>query len=374
MYTRASSALSFAGIRHQYSVVENIRLSTYSVNFLKNIKSLLQIPGEDPPDVQFKEQGYLLLADEYSAGVMEENHKLHRDHGASVELLSPNQIQTKFPYINTDGIALGSFGYRNEGWFDPWSLLMSFKKMAQHLGADYLHGEISNLACDRNKITSVEVTNGPEPVNLGCKWLVNAAGAWAEGICQMAGIGDPTHPDPRMHWGLPVKPRKRMLFPFRCSTLPYSNLRDCPVVIDYTGTYFRPEGQGDLFLTGFAPPEDEDPDGFDFEVDHAYFEEKIWENLAHRVPMFESIKLQNSWAGLYEYNTLDQNAILGPHPVITNLLFVNGFSGHGVQQSTAAGRVISDIVLHGSTDVIDINRMSFQRVIDQKPLQEKCVY
>lgn len=92
-------------------------------------------------------------------------------------------------------------------------------------------------------------------MNLGCKWLVNAAGAWAEGVCQMAGIGDPTHPDPRMHWGLPVKPRKRMLFPFRCSTLVYSNLRECPVVIDYAGVYFRPEGQGDLFLTGMVPSE-----------------------------------------------------------------------------------------------------------------------
>jgi len=92
-------------------------------------------------------------------------------------------------------------------------------------------------------------------VHLGCKWLVNAAGAWAERICEMAGIGDPTHPDPRMHLGLPVKPRKRMLFPFLCSSSVHPNLRDCPVVIDYTDMYFRPEGRGDLFLAGKAPPE-----------------------------------------------------------------------------------------------------------------------
>lgn len=85
------------------------------------------------------------------------------------------------------------------------------------------------------------------------------------------------------------------------------------------------------------------------------------------------MQLQSAWAGYYEYNTLDQNGVIGAHPVITNLVFANGFSGHGIQQSPAVGRAVSEIILDGESHSIDLNRFLFQRIIDNKPLKERNI-
>lgn len=83
-------------------------LSTF--HFLKNVASYLRVEGEDPPDVQLQEDGYLFLASEEGEGVMRENHALQRNLGAAVALKSPQGLQRQFPWLNVEGIKLGSLG------------------------------------------------------------------------------------------------------------------------------------------------------------------------------------------------------------------------------------------------------------------------
>ena len=60
--------------------------------------------------------------------------------------MTARQLKRKFPWLNTDGIALGSYGYENEGWFDPWALLVGLKIKAQDFGVQFLEGEVHNIA------------------------------------------------------------------------------------------------------------------------------------------------------------------------------------------------------------------------------------
>jgi glycine/D-amino acid oxidase-like deaminating enzyme len=190
---------------------------------------------------------------------------------------------------------------------------------------------------------------------IACGTVVNAAGPWARAVAAMAGVP------------LPVEARRRCVFVFDARR----RLEDCPLVIDTSGIWFRPEGE--YFICGTSPPEAEDLHELPLEVDHRQFDEVLWPALAARVPAFEAIKQVNAWAGYYEYNTFDQNAVLGPHPEIGNFLFANGFSGHGIQQAPAAGRAIAELIAHGRYTSLDLSIFGYERIAAERPVVEKNV-
>jgi glycine/D-amino acid oxidase-like deaminating enzyme len=164
-----------------------------------------------------------------------------------------------------------------------------------------------------------------------------------------------------------VRGRRRSVFSFSCpETLP-----GCPLVIDTSGIWLRPEGR--QFICGFAPPEDQDPDDAPLEVEYEAFDSFIWPALAERVPAFEAIRMTGAWAGYYEMNVFDHNAILGLHPDCDNLYFANGFSGHGLQQCPAAGCGVAELIRFGEYRSLDLSPVSFERILESRPLLEKNV-
>ncbi|XP_033642734.1 FAD-dependent oxidoreductase domain-containing protein 1-like [Asterias rubens] len=387
-YTRASTTLSVGGIRQQFSIPANVELSMYSVNFLKTIKEHLCVDDADPPDVQFNQGGYLLLASEQGAEQMMENHRMQREYGAMVELFTAKQLKSRFPWLNTEDVALASYGFENEGWFDPWSLLKAFKEKALSLGAQYINGEVNGFGCvqvprqgaemayytgsgRRVKTVKIRMPNSPEVLQVQCSMVVIAAGAWSGEVAEMLDIGKGSEED-LLDVALPVVPRKRYAYVVHS---PDGPVLDCPLVIDNSGTYLRREGLGGNYVCGRGPPtEEEEPHTDNLQVDYEFFEEKVWPHLAHRMPCMENLKVKSAWAGYYDYNTLDQNGIIGNHPAYPNLYMATGFSGHGIQQAPAVGLAVSDLILHGEISAFDLSDLSFDRVMQNKPLFEKCIY
>ena len=174
---------------------------------------------------------------------------------------------------------------------------------------------------------------------------------------------------------LPVEPRKRTLFVFDCATTPEGsaavNQGRLPLMIDPTGVHCRPEGR--YFLTGAVPLDDTPPAFDDFEPGYSEFEDIIWPALVHRSKAFESIKVLRQWAGHYDYNTLDQNAIVGRHPEVGNFVFCNGFSGHGLQQAPGAARAVSELITYGAYRTLDLSEVGYERIAAGRPFLEKAV-
>ena len=344
-FRRASTALSAASIRRQFSTPENIRLSGYGVRFIT--RELPERFGADA-SVSFHEGGYLLLATPGGVDVARANNRLQRAEGADIALVEPEALGARFPWLSTAGVALGSLGLSGEGWFDAYGLMGLVRRAALGAGVVAITGEVVGFERDGGRIAAVRLADGRV---LSCGVVVNAAGPAAGDVAAMAGLA------------IPVEPRKRSVFVLACRT----PIPGMPLIVDTTGVWIRPEGE--RFIAGCTPDRDPRADG-DFEVDHALFDDVVWPALAARIPAFEALKVVGSWAGHYDYNTLDQNALLGPHPARPNLLFAAGFSGHGIQQAPAVGRAIAEWIVHGRPVSLDLGVFAVGRVDEGRAVRE----
>jgi FAD-dependent oxidoreductase domain-containing protein 1 len=337
-YARASSALSASSIRQQFSTPLNIHLSRYGIGFLRQASERLGV------DLGLKEPGYLFLASDAGAAVLRANHAIQKGEGCAVELLEPAALRRRFPWMSSDGVALASHGTANEGWFDGPALMQAFRRQARERGAVYIADEVVGLAPN-----AVTLRAGGR---LEAGTIVVAAGPWSGDVAALAGIA------------LPVEPRRRSVFVFDVREPP----GPMPLVIDPTGTWFRPEGR--FYIGGATPADGNDPPGAPLEVQQQEWDDMVWPVLAARVPAFEAAKVVNAWAGYYEYNTFDQNGIVGRHPRIESLIFATGFSGHGIQQSPAVGRAVAELIVHGSYRTIDLRPFGYERISAGRPIRE----
>ncbi|XP_020038309.2 FAD-dependent oxidoreductase domain-containing protein 1 isoform X2 [Castor canadensis] len=383
-YSKASTGLSVGGIRQQFSLPENVQLSLFSINFLRNINvhaEYLAVVDAPPLDLQFSPSGYLLLASEKDAATLEKNVRMQRQEGAKVCLMSPEQLRNKFPWINTEGVALASYGMEDEGWFDPWSLLQGLRRKAQSMGVLFCQGEVTRFVTSSSRMETssgeqmilkricevhVKMNHSLEYQPVECAIVINAGGAWSGQIAELAGIGKGP-PGTLEGTKLPVEPRKRYVYLWHC---PQGPGLEAPLVTNTNGVYFRREGLGNNYLGGRNPTEEEEPDPTNLEVDYDFFQYKVWPHLAKRVPAFKTLKVRSAWAGYYDYNTFDQNGVVGPHPLVVNMYFATGFSGHGLQHAPAVGRAVAEMVLEGHFQTINMSPFLFSRFYLGEKFQE----
>lgn len=354
-YEFTSTVHTNSCMRQQFSQEVNVRVSQFAAEFVKDFRGFM---GNDArvPDVPLHSFGYLFLAgNDTAANVLRENQKAQAQWGAGTQYLTADDILNAYPFYNLDGIVGGTLNLVDEGYFDGNTLFDWWKRSARERGVEYVNNEV--IAMTRNpvhqKIESITLHSG-EIIN--CGLVVNASGPRAAITSRMAGID------------IPVEPRKRYTFIFDAEQ-PLD--RDMPLTIDPSGVHVRLEGS--YYLAGCPPDDDPAVAPDDFVEDHTLWENKVWPAIAARIPQFEAIKLINSWVGHYAYNTFDQNAVLGPHPEVENFIFVNGFSGHGFQQSPAVGRGIAELIAYGEYRVLDLSSFSYMRIAENRPHIEKAV-
>ncbi len=355
LYRRASSALSASSIRQQFSQGINIALSRWSLAFLRRVGDELA-DDDDRPSIGLVEPGYLYLATALGVAALCENHVQQRGHSADVALLTPPQLRQRFAWLHCDDIELGSLGLSGEGWFDGPALLQAFRRKALTCAVRCIAATAVAFDTAGRRVLAVRCSDGTR--HPGDAVLL-AAGAWSAPLAAQLGIS------------LPVAPKKRDVFVFESPAA----LPACPLVIDPSGLWFRPEGRG--FLCG-GPPRcidgESDPDEPPLDaIDHAQFDEQLWPALAHRVPGFEALRLRSAWAGYYEMNAFDHNGLAGPLPGWDNAFTACGFSGHGMQQAPAVGSALAALIAEGHSDAPNLSPLSPQRLIDNRPLLERNV-
>ncbi len=351
-YARASSMLSASGIRQQFSTPVSIRMSQYGLAFIRDAARALAVEV-DAPLLAFKEHGYLFLASESGLPILRENVALQLAEGADIRLLDPAGLAAQFPWLSTDGLAAGAFGASGEGSFDGPALLQALRRKARALGVNYVAQSATGFVRAGAAVRGVRLADGGV---LDCDTAIVTAGAWSGQVASWLGID------------MPIVPRKRMVYVISCR----EQLPRCPLVIDPTGNWWRPEGQ--FFLCGRAPGEDEpDPDEPPLVVTEDMFLDYVWPALAARVPAFEAVKITSSWAGYYELNLFDHNGIVGHHPAAPHLVLAAGFSGHGLQHTPATRRGVSELVADGGFTTLDLSPLGWQRLIENRPMWERNI-
>jgi glycine/D-amino acid oxidase-like deaminating enzyme len=348
-YSRASTSLSLGGVRVQFSLKENILISLYAQEFFPRFEEEMAVEGEKP-SIDYRRAGYLFLIDRPGWSAAEKDMELQRRLGCEVEWWTPEKIRRELPLFQADLFVGGTFGPK-DGYLDPYGVLVGFRKKAISLGARYIPDEAVEIKKVQGRTIRV-VLASHEVLNSDI--VVNAAGPWGAEVARIAGIE------------LPLSPVNRQVFAVKPEV---SIDRALPLVIAPSGLYFRSE-TGGLILVGRSMEDDEV--GFGFRWDWKRFTDWLWPELARIVPAFEKLKLVRGWAGLYEVNLLDRNAILGPWPEMEGFYLINGFSGHGLQQSPAAGRYLAELILK-RTPVLDLSCFSPRRILENRPLGEGAV-
>ena len=352
-YEKSSTAHTNSCMRQQFSSELNIRISQFAADFVRDFRDYM---GGDPavPDLYVHHFGYMYLADnETFASRLRQSHAIQAACGAGTRLMSPGEISAAYPFYQLDDIVLGSHNIVDEGYFDGATMFDWWRRKARQKNVCYIANEVVDIGIGAGRVTDITLASG-SVIRTGI--VINASGPRAAAVAQLAGLE------------IPVEPRPRYTFVFDAADPPD---RAVPLTIDPSGVHFRTDGH--YFMAG-CPPDDDGPvDCDDFTMDHSLWEEKAWPAVANRVPAFERARLVNSWVGHYAYNRLDQNAVVGPHPDLPNFIFVNGFSGHGFQQSPAMGRGISELLAYGEFRSLDLTPLGMERIIANRPLVELAI-
>ncbi|WBU60833.1 NAD(P)/FAD-dependent oxidoreductase [Paracoccus albus] len=331
------------------------KISQFGIKFIGSFtERMAAFYADEPlPDLGFREHGYLYCVSPKGVDAAKERVELQRGLGAHTIFLDPGPLKDRFPWLNVDDLGGGAWGSRDEGWFDSMGLLNGLRRAARCSGIEYIDNAVIGLDVDRCRVTAAHLATGER---IECGTFVNAAGPRAQQVRDMAGLS------------IPVAPFKRYSFVFAsCTPIPGR----MPNMIDLSGTFVRPERE--LFLTGNTPL-DNGPAGYDdFKICHDEFEDRIWPALWHRIPAFDALKVRQCWTGHYEYNMLDHNGIVGFHPDISNFMFANGFSGHGLQQSPAVGRAVAELIVDGAFQTLELSPFRFERIPLNEPFLEEAV-
>ena len=345
-YAKAATPVATGGCRRLFACPENIRMSQFSIDFYKDFARHMAVDGGGP-DVQWKQGGYLFVAPEGHEAVLEANCRVQASLGVNVELMDRAQLASRYSWIRTDDLALGVLS-AEDGWLDPNTALQGFRRKAQALGATFLRDRVVNVYTRGTRVSGAELASG---ATIAADAFINTAGCWAASIAKLAGMD------------LPVNPMRRFEHYVELSeTLP-----PMPLLKDPARLVIRPEGRG--YAVGLVASDE--PRGFNFDLDPYYFESVVWPACASRLPAFESLKLRREWAGLYDECELDGNMILGNWPGrLDNFFVACGFSGHGLMHAPAVGRALSELVMHGRFETIDLARMGYRRVLDGAPYRE----
>jgi sarcosine oxidase subunit beta len=320
LLAQASTGLSAGGIRQQFSHPANIRLSQEAVRVFERFEEEFGV------DMEFRQVGYLFLAQ--SAEVWQEfltNVEVQRQYNVPVELLSPDEIKHRWPYINVADLRGGTF-CPEDGYADPYMAAMGFANAARRLGVHIEEQtKVTAIQIQGGQVRGVETTRGP----ISAPVVVNVAGPWGGEVARMTGMP------------LPVKPYRRQVFMTQAFD---PILKPVPMILDIEPAfYFRGEGPG--VLMGMSDPDE--PSSFNLNVDYRFME-RVIDAAIHRAPILEEAEILRGWGGLYAI-TPDDNPIIGPLPVAEGLFCGIGFSGHGFQQAPTVGRILSELILDGQT-------------------------
>lgn len=340
---------SLGGIRRQFSTEVNVELSEISYQVWNEFEERFGV------DIAFRQEGYLFLArEEETAAGFAEDVAHQQKHGVPSESLTPEEAAELCPGLQVEPFTKATF-CPTDGWADPHLALQAYAQAARAEGADIqTKTTVTDVLRDNDSVTGVRTADG----ELEADYVLNAAGAWAGQLAELA------------NESLPIAPRRRQVSIVDPETPVPSSV---PLTIDLdTGSYFRPEREGAAVIGGHlssADP-DVDPDGYSKKPDLEWVTSAV-EHVSDYATYFGlDSEIKRGWAGLYAV-TPDHHPII--EETTPGLITAAGYSGHGFQHAPATGRIVADLVERGTTDRVDISPLTGNRFEEGSLIEEKNV-
>ncbi len=320
------------GVRLQFSTAANIEMSRISIAAFERFEE------EMDESVDFKRNGYLfVLTNESDLEAFRANAKQQRQMGVPVDVLTPEEARGVVAELFIDDLVGATF-CGADGIANPHAIVQGYAKNAHRLGVNIVRSsEVSGVEVAGGRVRTI-IAGGER---WETQWVVNAAGPWAKGVGEMAGVN------------VPVEPVRRQYF----LTQPMPWIAETfPLLIDWgTGVYMHRESGG--MLIGESDPNE--PPSFNQQVDWDFLA-RVGEHAIARVPRVEEAEIQNAVAGLYEVSP-DHNAIIGKVPELENFVCANGFSGHGMQHAPAVGLALAELIVDGRSSSVELEPYRIER-------------
>jgi D-arginine dehydrogenase len=313
-----SSGRNAAMVRQCVPDPDLARLTREGAEFLR------EPPDDWPEPVAFKRNGSLLLGAGASWSKLQKDAETGHRLGIDVELWTPDQAKRMVPVLQGAEFE-GAVWCGSDGVVDIHALLSGYLKMAAAKGARVCYGApVRSIRAASGH--DVEIATDGETFR--AKTLVNAGGAWANVIAEMAGAR-----------AMPLRPCRRHLF----VTPPIEWVdRRWPFVWDVAhDIYFRPEGEGLLLC---PCDQTELPPG-DPPVDPSVGE-LLAEKIDRFMPGLAGVSIHKGWAGVRTL-TPDGRFIVGWDGRVENLFWLAGLGGHGMTASSAVGSLAAELLIGG---------------------------
>lgn len=353
-YAGAASSFASGGVRQLFSRAENVLMSRYTHEIIDSWADWTPPSGEtDPaevPDLGWHPNGYLFVTDHDLSDQLHADYQQQKSLGVENLWLEPDELRERYPLIETSDLGPAVLSPR-DGWLAPSALLEGMARRARRLGATFIRDRVVEIERDAKRATGVRLESGSR---IEADNVVNVAGVWATDLSAQLGLM------------VPVEPMRR----FDHYVESPMDFAGYPFIKDPAGLAIRPEGPGlTAALVDFSTP-----GGWDLSIDKSWFEETVWPALVERVPNADQLKLVSTWSGHYDQNRLDGQMILDRWTgELDNYFIATGFSGHGLMHAPAVGRALTELILHGSFQTIDLSRMGLQRVFDNEPYRELTI-
>ena len=326
-----SSGKSASMLSLQYCEDElTIQMTKYSYDKYMQFEEEMGVP------IDFKKIGWISIASEKRMELLLRNARLLNSHGITTEILERDEIKRRYPEINTEDLALGTWG-PDDGLIDPHMIMWGYIKKAQAMGATLAQGvKATGIQVRHGKVDGIRTDKG----FISSRTVVNAGGPWAKEVGKWVDVE------------IPIMNLARTIV----VTGPFTGIpNNRPFLDDRTSEWYcRPELSGLLMGMGAKLVE-----GANIQTDTEMVHEMI-DVAVRRIPVLEKASMQTAWTGIRPL-TPDDHPIIGPVPYVDGLILNCGWGGRGIIQAPIAGRLVAETICNGYPSTMDSHPLKIER-------------
>ncbi len=319
------------GIRQQWSSPLNVKLA------MRSVKLFEQFEKDVGMDIEYYQGGYLLLAyTDAESDDFVKNVNMQRSQGLDVDILTQDEIKEKFPFINVEGVKLGSW-CKSDGHANPQIANIAYAVAIRKMEGEFLtHTTVTGIDVQNKQIIGVQTDKGYIYTNI----VVDAAGFESPKIGSMIRIE------------IPVQGERHQIL----VTEAVNHFLD-PLVINFNHNYYvRQTRHGSLIMgQGDANPASGEDTGNTIE-----FLEEMAAKMIKDFPITKNLHIVRQWSGAYDMSP-DAQPIIDESKDISRFIYATGFSGHGFMLAPAVGEAVAEMIIHGRTITTDLSNLRMDR-------------